>query len=304
MTNTGIQIPQRLAENQAHINGEAGRRWIAQLPALVREVTEAWGLTLGPPFTNGFSDYAAVVRRGGDSFVLKVCFPDHGFISQEAALRAFDEQASVRLFNSDIARGALLLEHIEPGTPLSGAGDDAAQIHAAAELMQRLWRRPPAGHSFESVSVWLDRANLPASLSLQKRSRPWIAEAFQKATELLRESTADRLLHGDLHFDNILLSRRGWLTIDPNAVIGDPAWEIAPLLFNNLDAAGFAWPSVVRRRIDQLCDELSLERERAYAITAARCLQARFWSLRDESIPGAGHVEQALYCAEELAKGP
>jgi len=305
VTNTNIQIPQRLAENQVRIHGEAGSHWLRQLPGIADDVAKRWRLSLDPPFTTGFVDYVAPVRRaGGSAAVLKLCFHDAEFLSQEAALRAFEGRASIRLLDADLAQGALLLERLDPGQPLSKLNDDTAEMHTAAEIMRQLWQAPATDPTFLHLERWVTEANLPGSLPLQKRSLPWIEQALRHAGELLQEPADDRLLHGDLHFDNILSSQRGWLAIDPKGIVGDPTWEIAPLLFNNLDAAGDAWRALVRRRIDQLCDELSLDRERAYAISAARSLQSRFWSLRDDSEPSAGFIKRALYCAEELAKGP
>jgi streptomycin 6-kinase len=305
VTEGDFQIPERLAQNQLRINNEAGRNWLQRLPSIAHAVAQRWQLSFESPFANAFTDYVGTVRRAdGTPAVIKLCFIDDEFFSQEAALRAFGGQGSVVLLDADLAQGALLLERIEPGDSLSILTDDVAEIHAAADLMQRLWRPTPEDFAFPRIGEWLDRASLPQTLPGQKRSLPWLAGTFTQAQEVLLAAGDERLLHGDLHFDNILSSHRGWLAIDPKGIVGDVAWEFAPLLINNLRAAGDRWHAVVRRRIDQLCDELSLDRERAYAITAARCLQARFWSLHDNSIPGADHVERALYCAEELAKGP
>ena len=305
MTGTHIEIPRRLAENQSRIHAEAGRRWLHHLPGIARDVAKKWRLSFEPPFANVFTDYVAPVRQSdGSSAVLKLCFIDDEFHSQAAALRAFAGRSSVNLLDADLTTGALLLERLEPGESLSILHDDALEIHAAADLMRRLWRPPPDDFAFLPISEWLDRADLPDTLPGQKHSLPWLAPALARAHEMLGDTREAKLLHGDLHYDNILSSQRGWLAIDPKGIVGDPSWELAPLLINNLDAAGDGWRVVVRRRLDQLCDELSLEREPAYAISAARSLQSRFWSLRDDSEPGAGFIERALYCAEELAKGP
>ncbi|GGW53564.1 hypothetical protein GCM10010381_43810 [Streptomyces xantholiticus] len=39
----------------------------------------------------------------------------------------------------------------------------------------------------------------------------------------------DRLLHWDLHFDNVLAAEREpWLVIDPKLLVGDPGFELCP----------------------------------------------------------------------------
>jgi streptomycin 6-kinase len=56
--------------------------------------------------------------------------------------------------------------------------------------------------------------------------------------EVLIEAQTDiRPLHGDLHHDNIISGGlRGWLAIDPQGLIGDPAYEVANI-FGNPDGA-------------------------------------------------------------------
>jgi streptomycin 6-kinase len=285
-----IHIHARMAENQVRYHGDAGRDWLERLPGTAREITDRWRLTLLPPFSTGFVDYVAPVRRAdGSSAVLKLCYVDAEFLSGVAALRAFAGRDAVRLFDADLAAGALLLERLEPGLPLSTLADESSQMRTAALLR---------------MDDWLAQANLPSSLPLYKRSQPWIDRALRHAGETLQGPRHEVLLHGDLHFENILSSHRGWLAIDPKGIVGDPAWELAPLLFNELGAAGEAWPALVRRRIDQLIDELSLNRERAYALACVRSLQSRFWSLRDDSAPTGAITERAFQVAEELSRGP
>lgn len=304
MNSLSLDIHKRLAENQLHYHGEAGREWLERLPALALEITRRWQLTLEPPFTNGFVDYVTPVRRvDGSPAVLKLCFVDGEFASGAAALRAYDGRTAVGLIEADLDAGALLLERLEPGEPLSTLADVTAEMHAAAEVMRGLWQAPASDSALLRMDDWVGQANLRSSLPEHKRSQPWIDRALRRAAELLQGARREVLLHGDLHFDNILSSKRGWLAIDPKGIIGDPAWELAPLLINNLDAAD-EWRALVRRRIDQLIDELSLDRERAYSLACVRSLQSRFWSLRDDSLPHDKIIERAYHVAEELSRGP
>jgi streptomycin 6-kinase len=46
------------------------------------------------------------------------------------------------------------------------------------------------------------------------------------------------LLHTDLHDENVLAGdREQWLAIDPKPLVGDAAFEVAPLLWNRWDEA-------------------------------------------------------------------
>jgi streptomycin 6-kinase len=72
----------------------------------------------------------------------------------------------------------------------------------------------------------------------------------QIAEALLSSQTAIRPLHGDLHHDNIISGLgRGWLAIDPQGLIGDPAYDVANI-FGNPEGA---FPEIIGpRRITRL----------------------------------------------------
>lgn len=59
-------------------------------------------------------------------------------------------------------------------------------------------------------------------------------EAAAIAERLLSNPYELRVLHGDLHHDNILLGARGWLAIDPKGLLGDPGFDAANLFYREL----------------------------------------------------------------------
>lgn len=60
-------------------------------------------------------------------------------------------------------------------------------------------------------------------------------EAAVIAERLLSNPHELRVLHGDLHHDNILRGERGWLVIDPKGILGDPGFDAANFFYNPLD---------------------------------------------------------------------
>ncbi len=298
-----VAIPDSLLNTTRDERGDEGLAWLQRVPAIVEECARQWSLDVGWPFDNLSYNYVAqALRADGTPAVLKVCFIEPEFFAAAEALRIFDGRASVRLRECDPERGAMLLEYVEPGRPVSSLVDDIAETVAAASVMRRLWRpAPPAGHVFPLAGDWLAAASDPRTLPATKAKHPWIAGVLARASEMAAGHADQMLLHGDLHHDNILSSDRDeWLAIDPKGVVGEPAWEIAPFLMNNLPPDPGEWRRIVRRRADQLCDELSLDRERVYAWSAVRSLQSAFWSLRDS----VRLFEVAVFCAEELGRGP
>jgi streptomycin 6-kinase len=65
------------------------------------------------------------------------------------------------------------------------------------------------------------------------KNSPYV-EAAEIAERLLSNPREQRVLHGDLHHDNILLGKRGWLVIDPKGLLGDPGFDAANFFYNPL----------------------------------------------------------------------
>ncbi len=238
------------------------------------------------------------------SAVLKLCLPDHEFLCEAEALRVFDGKACVRLLRDDLAAGALLLERLMPGVEVHTLEDDVAETSAVAGVMLAL-QRPYSGiFPFPYATEWINEALDPNAIPKLKAEHPWIDRALDRIVEIASEPGENVLLHGDLHHMNVLRGREGeWIAIDAKGVIGDPAWELAPFLFNCLSRyPRDDWPSIIRRRADQFAEALSLERERVYAWSAVRAIQSAWWSLRDNPNEDGVAYAGSVVCAQVLAE--
>jgi streptomycin 6-kinase len=215
-----------------------------------------------------------------------------------------------RLLDADLERGALLLEQLRPGTLLSTIADHEQATAIAARIMQTLWRPAPQSHTFPSVADWVQHMGerapvligpLHAASPSHRRLAHWIEHAVGWFHELSSETTTPVLLHGDLHHFNILAAEREpWLAIDPFGVIGEPACEAAPWLFNRVpdpfdrDVA----QHVLVPCVDQLAAELHIDRARLAAWGVVRSVIAAFWTLEDNG----QDWDDVLGCAELLAE--
>jgi len=54
-----------------------------------------------------------------------------------------------------------------------------------------------------------------------------LQSARSKRDVLLSSMDNPKLLHGDLHLDNILSNKKQWICIDPKGVLGESAFEVA-----------------------------------------------------------------------------
>jgi streptomycin 6-kinase len=295
--------PHEFPQTIRDLFGDEGRDWLARLPATLDACARRWSLTLGPPFEPLSYHYVApAVRADGTEVVLKLGVPNPLQASEMAALRHFAGRGAVRLLAADANGGAMLLERLRPGTTLVGV-DDVAATAIAAEVMAQLWRPPPEEQAFPTVADWgRGFAHLRARFEGGTGPLPaaLVARAEALFAELLATSAAPVLLHGDLHHANILAAgSERWLAIDPQGVIGEPAYEVGALLRNPTPQVA-TWPDLGRisgRRADQLAERLGFERERLLGWGLAEAILSAWWSIEDH---GRGW-EPAVAVAEALA---
>ena len=294
---TGPAIAEPFRRRIRTVWGEDGARWLDALPALLRACEERWQLTLDAPFPLSYNYVAPARRVDGGELVLKAGVPREDIRHEIAALRHYGGSGAVRLLEADVAAGVMLIERIRPGTMLADLDDDAEATQIAARVMQALWRPPPAAHEFPAIADWGQRFRGP-------RPGPMPAPLFEAARGRFEELSATAappvVLHGDLHHGNLLRDEaRGWLAIDPKGVIGEPAYEVGPLLFNPLPriAAEPELDRILARRIEVLSAQLGFERERIAGWGIAAAVLSALWTLDDhefDSLPTLAVAEALL----------
>jgi streptomycin 6-kinase len=116
-----------------------------------------------------------------------------------------------------------------------------------------------------------------------------------------------RLLHGDLHHENLLFDyRRGWLAIDPKGVVGELAYEVGAALRNPCQEPGlYAEPNIIEKRVDCFSRMLSLDSGRILAWAFAQAILAAIWELEDdgELQAGVGWIEFGRVALQMLEPG-
>lgn len=297
-----MNLPPAFVDNVLQAFGEAGRRYLSDLPALLTEAARRWDLTLGEPFLLSYNYACAVTLADGTPAVLKIGLPNAELTSEIAALRLYEGRGTCCLYAADAERGMLLEERLLPGTMLHLSGlDDERQTVIAAEVMQRLWHPVPPGSALLTLRGWFD-----ALSGLRPRfgggSGPFPLRLVEAVERLLPDLWADSspavVLHGDCHHYNILQSERGWLAIDPKGVIGPPEYEVGPLLLNPWGdlAARPEAPAVSWRRLEILAEHLRLERWKLWAWAVCHSLLSAWWDLNEDDTGG----EYAAACGEML----
>ncbi|KUF19943.1 MULTISPECIES: aminoglycoside phosphotransferase family protein [Streptomyces] len=276
--------------------GEPGREFIAALPARVAEFVDRWELKVVGDSMYGMAALVLPVERGdGSPAVVKFQILDEETEGEPVALRVWNGDGAVRLLDYDDATGTMLLERALPGAVMTtvaepGRDETRKAVVLLAELLARLTSvpAPPGMRTLGDIAgQMLD--DTPAALRAltDPAERALIARCADAVREVVGEP-GDRMLHWDLHFDNVLASdREPWLAIDPKPLAGDPGFDLWPALDNLFDADEVCW------RFDAMTEILGLDRERAKAWTLGRVLQNALWDIEDGRAPAADHVEVA-----------
>ncbi len=214
-------------------------RWLDRLPRLVADLVTAWELRVDGSATHGENAVVVPVRTAaGEAAALKVSWPHDEAAHEHLVLRAWDGGGAVRLLRADPRRWALLLERAEPGHDLHELDVlDACEVVGA--LYARLHRAPLPQLMRLSAHAARWAVELETLRGSPLAPRRFVDQAVGLARDLASDPATDRaLIHTDLHYANVLAgAREPWLAIDPKPLAGDPAYEVAPLLWNRWEEA-------------------------------------------------------------------
>jgi streptomycin 6-kinase len=269
---------------------------------------DKWGITLGEPYVAvhpGNRVYRCSLRDGIPA-VIKTepdRSPDDEFLTGLDALVLYAGHGMVRVLEVARADRIVLMELVVPGETLWHAPIDRA-LEAVASVMSKLRGAPPKAHAFPDVRSY-HRA-WPNHVRLYGGSGPIDADLFEIGERLfieLCDSAAEPVvLHGDLHYGNVLSSdREAWLAIDPKGVIGEPCYEVGDLFRNRVDELYESSDPVraMRRRVDVVAELTGFDAERIRGWALAQAVLSEMWSVDD---PARAHAVD-LRAARLLSAG-
>ena len=195
--------------------------WLAELPALVDRLAAHWGLEVVAKMVGGTSCTFRCRLADGRGAYLKLT-PDAEICATEAAaLRAWEDcPAVVSLLDVVAGDNALLIEALEPGTPLT-------DWRPAAGLLAQLRAVRPPTDGFPSLAERVDYMFGLARRRGPNVSEELIAAGHDRARRLAAGGPV-HLVHGDLHSANVLDGgpERGYVAIDPRPCLGDPDVDV------------------------------------------------------------------------------
>nr|WP_306270017.1 aminoglycoside phosphotransferase family protein [Ornithinimicrobium sp. HY1793] len=269
----------------------SGTQFLPTLPRLVQDLLDAWGLVADGPARHGYAALVLPVTGADEPAVLKIAWPHPEARDEHRALRAWAGGGAVRLLAADPTRWAVLLERLDPrdldGPPV-GVLESCEEIGRLASVLERPappWVSVRASDSLRLLVEDLDEVR--AGEHAGALPRRILDRGRALALELADEPGIDAaLVHADLHQENVLWrpDPGEWVAIDPQAMAADPAWVVAPALWNRWAEAVAAHDTRVHLglRLEVLCEAAGLDPDRARVITELRILRNAVWDVQEQ----------------------
>ncbi|MHC0039564.1 aminoglycoside phosphotransferase family protein [Pseudoneobacillus sp. C159] len=280
-----LKLSETYIKNIKAVHKEKGEQWLKQLPELISNCEERWGLKVTEPFELSFNFVAAaILSENGGQVVLKLSIPSKDFLNELEALKLFHQHNRniVKLIDYDEEKGIILLERLQPGQMLATLEDDEQATRIAANVLKDFWIPAPPNTKLPTTR------NREESLIKIRKNNPhaigpipgvWLEEAETVFKEAHLTGTREYLLHGDLHHYNILTHGDSWMVIDPQGLIGEREYDLIQFLLNKLPKEHVL--EVIEKRIEIFVDELGLNKERILIWGVAHSVLSTAWSVED-----------------------
>lgn len=267
--------------------GEDWARWLDRLPRLAEELVAEWRLTPSATPLHGYCSLVLpVTHADGTPGALKITFDgDDESLHEALALQHWGGRGAVRLLRADPRRRAMLLAWL-PGPDLADTWDvEACEVVGGLYGRLHIPALPQLASVESYVEGWLrDLEGLGRDVPVPRR---YVEQALALGRALLADAPAPVVVHGDLHYANVMADAAGeWVAIDPKPMAGDPHYEPAPLLWNRMDelSGAGAVGSVrdgLRRRFHAVVDAGGLDEDRARDWVVVRMVINAGWTVED-----------------------
>jgi streptomycin 6-kinase len=279
-----ITLPEQFIKTIKDIHKEKGEIWLENFEDLCNRCEIRWNMKILSPFELSYNFVAPILIDGQKNAVIKLSVPNEEFNCEVEALRKFKDNEFVKVIDSDLNEGILILEQLLPGDTLATIENEQEAMGIAVKVMKNLWKAAPKYSKIPSI---LSRENSLSRIvekfpnGLGPISKEMLLDAFDIFREINRTQSTKYLLHGDLHHYNILnAGENSWKIIDPKGLIGEREYDIIQFLLNNLEGKDIF--TTLENRIDLLVKELNLNKERVLLWGYSHAVLSTCWSLEDE----------------------
>ena len=221
--------------------GDAGARWLRDLPGLVHDLEHEWHVAAGDVLSGGSEALVLCARAtDGSSAILKLGIPGAtGFAQEVRTLLLANGRGYVRVFQHDSTRRAMLQEAL--GAPLAQLNLPVGeQIRVICATLQQAWITVPED---EPLQTGAEKARYLASFITtlwHQLGEPCSARAFEMALAFAEaraqafDHASSVLVHGDAHSANTLQIIDAGVTdlhafrfVDPDGMHAERACDLA-----------------------------------------------------------------------------
>lgn len=223
-----------VVRNKALVVGASG--WLDALPTIVADLVAEWRLGVGAVLPGGTEALVLTVTRAdGTPAVLKLVVPQHTTARDEiTVLRLAAGEGCVALLESDVERGALLLERLGPSMfDLELPFDQ--RLPLLCDAARAMWRPAPdtglttgdekARRLAAGIADRWERLDRPCSVRTVEH-----ALGCAERRERAHDDERAVLNHGDVHQWNALRVGEGFKLIDPDGLVAEPAYDLGILM--------------------------------------------------------------------------
>ena len=235
------------------------------------------------------------VRRLEGRAILKLLKPTSDEANSAKLLGYYDGKGAVRLYEAD--DNALLMERAMGPRSLKDMATSGNDI-AAADVLAGTVSTLHARRDREMPGALTSLMERFSALFERENNSSLLAGCAAVARRLLA-TEGDRVpLHGDLHHGNVLdAGDRGWLAIDPKALIGERTYDLANLLRNPVPHGALVHSQDRMKRLaDFYARRLGLESQRVLDFAFVHAGLSASWDMEDGEDPG-----YSIACAETLS---
>ncbi|PCH56158.1 MAG: hypothetical protein COC15_03600, partial [Legionellales bacterium] len=217
----------------------------------IKKLATLWDLTNIQPINNVLWNFVAKATQNDSTpVVLKICRSKKNFDLELQASKYF-----IKIIDYNTEHNALLLNQAIPGDSLKSQEKNLIAIYV--DIVRNICKATKSAiinNNFPHIRDWLSALD-------QARNNKIIPEILLNKAIVLRDNLfvsaqPDLLLHGDLHFENILQHHDTWIVIDPKGIIGELEFEVAKFDFD------FNNPKNFHNQVKMLSAELDLDLSR------------------------------------------
>ena len=258
---------------------------------------QKWSLDDLEFFTESLCGHLYKVRHKNAHAILKI-YKDYGRLEESRGaelLKIWPDKVSVSVLEND--ENAVLLEYL-PGNTLRMMvenGDDDKATEIIAHLVKDLHAisMPEYLPDLPHLHDWFETLFKTAQDKTHAYKQQ-LEVAVKVAQDLLSDNPLPKLLHGDIHHENIILAEDGTpKLIDPKGIIGDPVYDIANVM-RNPDMKGLVTKERIDRQISIFHEILGYDKNRILQFGFVHTWLSCCWSWMD----GDRDMENSIHEAE------